>query len=217
MELPFTSTDFFDVLADYNLALWPAAATLWFVSVVLLAASLGGRGPRQRTLSGLLAVHWVWSALAYHVAFFTTINPAAWLFAALFLVQGALFVWFGVVRGELHFSTSRSVTHGLAGALVVYALLYPVINVLEGLQFPRMPTFGLPCPTTLLTLGLLMTVRHLPWALAVIPIGWAVVGGSAAVLFGVRADLALFVGAGLLLGTMVLNGLHPSPKRVMGR
>ena len=62
-----------------------------------------------------------------------------------------------------------------------------------------------------------MTVRPLPWPLAVIPIGWSVVGGSAAILFGVRADLALFVGAGLLLGTMVRSGLHPSPKRVMGR
>jgi uncharacterized membrane protein YphA (DoxX/SURF4 family) len=99
---------------------------------------------------------------------------------------------------------------------VVYGLLYPVINIFEGLQFPRMPTFGLPCPTTLLTVGLLMTVRRLPSALAVIPVGWSVVGGSAAVLFGVRADLALFVGAAFLVGTLVFRGVGFSPKRVTG-
>ena len=43
--------------------------------------------------------HWAWSALAYHAAFFTRINPAAWLFAALFLVQATAFFWSGVVRG----------------------------------------------------------------------------------------------------------------------
>src|SRR5688572_3985311 len=37
-------------------------------------------------LSALLAWHWAWSAVAYHMAFFTRINPAAWPFAALFLV-----------------------------------------------------------------------------------------------------------------------------------
>jgi hypothetical protein len=36
--------------------------------------------------------------VAYHVAFFTRINPAAWLLAALFLVQAVLFFRVGVVR-----------------------------------------------------------------------------------------------------------------------
>jgi hypothetical protein len=34
-----------------------------------------------------------WSAVAYHIMFFTRINPAAWLFAAIFLLQAAQLRW----------------------------------------------------------------------------------------------------------------------------
>ena len=36
----------------------------------------------------LLATLWIWNAVAYHALLFTRINPAAWLFAALFTMEG---------------------------------------------------------------------------------------------------------------------------------
>jgi hypothetical protein len=66
--------------------------------------------------------------------------------------------------------------------------------------YPRVPTFGVPCPTTILTLGFLLAVRPaLPLMTAAVPILWAVIGGSAAILFGVWADLMMPVAAGALL------------------
>jgi len=70
-----------------------------------------------------------------------------------------------------------------------------------------MATFGVPCPTTLLTLGLLLIAEPSSWALAAIPIAWALVGGSAALLLGVKADLMLFVAAALLVGRLATNGV----------
>lgn len=202
MHLPFTSSEFLDVFGAYNSALWPAALALWLGSFGLLIGALRAGERRHRMLAALLAVHWSWSALAYHAAFFTRINPAAWLFAGLFLIQAVLFARGAAVPGRLRFSIGRSPRHILAGSLVVFSLLYPVINVAQGFRFPRLATFGVPCPTTILTLGLLLAAEPPSWSLSAIPIVWALVGGSAALLLGVHADLMLFVAAALLIGRL---------------
>jgi hypothetical protein len=82
--------------------------------------------------------------------------------------------------------------------LVAYSLLYPAINAVEHGSIQRIPTFGLPCPTTIFTVGLLLQTATRSRRLAIIPIIWSFVGGSAAFALGVSADYALPV-AGLLL------------------
>ena len=205
MDLPFTSDQFFDVLGNYNRSLWPVAIALWIyaVSAVGLLAARSDR--RNRFLVAMLAVQWAWAGVAYHAWFFTAINPAAWLFAALFIVEGGLLVWFGVVHDRLRFSPTGSVRHAVAWTLIVYALVYPVLAQAEGHAFPRVPTFGVPCPTTILTVGLFLAAdAPVPTAVALIPVGWALVGGSAAVLLGVRTDFMLWAAA------IALVGLRPS-------
>jgi hypothetical protein len=61
-----------------------------------------------------------------------------------------------------------------------------------------MPVFAVPCPTTLFTAGLLLNSAGLPRLASVIPLLWAILGGSAASALGIRADLALVVAAVLL-------------------
>ena len=64
-----------------------------------------------------------------------------------------------------------------------------------------MPTFGVPCPTTLLTLGILSIANGRGSGLLLaIPVLWAAIGGSAAFLLGVPQDLGLIVAALLVLG-----------------
>ena len=200
MRLPFTRADFLDVFAAYNSTLWPAVVALWIATVVVLVL-LPREHQASRPLSALLAVHWAWSAIAYHLAFFARINPGARLFAGLFLLQAVLFTWFGVVRTRLTFSWGRSPRHVIATSLYLYALAYPVLSLLLGHDWPRAPTFGVPCPTTILTIGLLLAVEPpLSRWLAVIPVTWALIGGSAAFVLGVRTDLMLLpAGAGLAL------------------
>lgn len=197
MRLPFSREAFFDVLAAYNGALWPAVIVLWGLSV--LAAVLLWRGRTlDRWISGLLAVHWAWSAIAYHLVFFTRINPAAWLFAAMFLLEAVLFFWWGVVRGGLSYRMSGTTWASVGWLLVVYALCYPAINVAEHGNVLSIPTFGLPCPTTIFTAGLLLGAPRSK-RLAVVPVIWSVIGGSASFLFGVSADYALPVAGALLV------------------
>lgn len=202
--LPFTPDQFFDVFGAYNHLLWPFALGLWLyalIGFVLLARSRAGCG---RFIATMLAVQWAWAGLSYHAVFFTSINPAAWLFAGSFVLQSALLLWFGVLRDRLQFSRWGSVRHVVAWMLLVYSLLYPLIVLVEGHTFPDAPTFGLPCPTTLLTVGFLFAAApSWPRLVAVIPVLWAFVAGSAASLLGVRADLMLWV-AGTALSLYVL-------------
>jgi hypothetical protein len=125
------------------------------------------------------------------------------LFAGLFIAQAILFAWWGPA---LEFSRRRSIGHTISWVLIAYALLYPAVAWAGGLVYPRLPTFGVPCPTTILTAGLLLAAdRPLPVVLSVIPIAWTVVGGSAAFLLGIPADLALLVAGCCLVGSVVHN------------
>ena len=142
---------------------------------------------------------WTWLALAYPLAFFWSINPAAPFFAAVSLASALAFAWQGGIRGTLQFRQGLS-TRSVAGlTLIVFALLvYPAIGTYIGHRYPASPTFGLPCPTTLFTFGLLlMAAPDLPKVVVLAPLAWALIGSTAALALGVTEDLALVVVAAL--------------------
>ena len=208
MQLPFTSEQFFDLFVAYNETLWPAVVALWTASAVTVAVRLTARHPHDRWVSALLVGHWAWSALAYHVVFFTRINPAAWFFAALFLGQAVLFFRGGVVQRRLSFAPWGNAWAPLAWGLIAYSLAYPAINALDHRSLLRIPTFGLPCPTTIFTAGVLMLATPRCWSLSVVPVIWSAVGGSAAFLLGVYADAALPI-AGVALAVFSVRRITP--------
>ncbi len=195
MRLPFTHEQFLDVFGAYNAALWPWAALLWLVSLAALILLAAGRlGPKAAGV--LLVAHWAWAGIAYHLDYFAAVNPAARLFGLLFLAQALLFLWFGVFRSDLQVSWGRRTHQILSAAFCVYALAYPLLAIASGMRWPRMPSFGVPCPTTLLTVGLLLALEpRRSRGLAVIPFLWCLIGGSAALLLGVLPDLALLAAA----------------------
>src|SRR5689334_21794259 len=122
MNLPFTHDQFFDVLAAYNELLWPFALALWVYALAAAVLMVRGHKP-SRFVATMLAIQWAWAGVAYHAAFFAAINPAAWLFAVLFVVEAGLLFWFGVVRQDLRFSPSGSPRHFVAWTLIAYSLL----------------------------------------------------------------------------------------------
>jgi hypothetical protein len=212
MQLPFTREQFFDLFVAYNQTLWPVVVALWTASALIAALRLSRRHRHDRLVSALLAGHWVWSAVAYHVAFFTRINSAAWLFAALFLVQAVLFFRVGVVQRRLSFAPWGNAWAPLAWGLIVYSLAYPAINAIDHRSLARIPTFGLPCPTTIFTAGVLMLATPRCWSLSVVPMIWSAIGGSAAFLLGVRADVALPI-AGIALAIFSVRKTTPEQLR----
>lgn len=205
MELPFSHEDFLGVFGAYNSALWPAVVLLWIASVALAWRWMRDEGGAGKPMFGLLAVHWAWSGAIYHWLFFQKINPAAALFGALFVLQAMLLTWLAVTS-RARFAVRRNLRGVLGGYLVGYGLAYPLVGLAVGLQYPRLPLFAVPCPTTLFTAGVLLTSVGAPRFVNVVPLLWALVGSSAAIVLGIHADFPLLLVA-LLLG---LETLAPS-------
>jgi hypothetical protein len=200
MQLPFSHDQFLEVFASCNRALWPVALALWLATAAMFVQLVRRHSVGAAWVAGLLAAHWAWAGLAYHLAFFRAINPAAVVFAALFVMEAVLFMWRGVARGRLVLTIDSSWWSSIGVVLVAYSLAYPFVHLMFGLSYPRIPTFGVPCPTGILTAGclILTPAREARW-LAPIPLIWAVVGGSAAFVLGIRADVVLAAAGALLL------------------
>lgn len=210
MTLPFTTVEFFQVFTAYNQAVWPLQALLTLLAVLLSGVALFA--PRQggRIVALGLALLWAWLAVGYHLAFFHAINPAAPLFAALSLFAAGAFAWQGLRRQALRFRRGMDARKLLGLFVVAFALIgYPLIGALVGHRYPSAPTFGVPCPTTIFTFGILLMARPpLPRVVLVAPMLWAAIGAVAAFSLGVLQDLSLL--AMLLLGGYMLLGNRPA-------
>jgi len=199
MQLPFTREQFFEVFRAYNLAVWPAQVVLLASALLVVALVARPRPASGAIVSGVLAGQWAWLGAVYHLLFFTAINKLAYAFGALSLLGAALLFWHGVVRRRLEFRLSAHPFGLLGGALVLFALVvYPAWTSLSGHHYPAFPTFGLPCPTTMFTMGMLaLLTPPFPRAPLVVPLLWCIVGAQAAFLLGVHADLGLIAAAAL--------------------
>ena len=207
MELPFTIEQFFEVFRKYNNAIFPLQIIFYLVALFSVYLVVNPNRTSNKIIAAILSFFWLWMGVAYHILFFSDINQAAYLFGLAFSMQSILFFIYGIVQTRLSF-TLRPGIYGITGiGLIVYALVvYPILGFVFDHRFPLSPTFGLPCPTTIFTFGLLLlTNKNVPVTILVIPLVWSVIGLSASLQLGVIEDMGLPV-AGLLTVMMLLLG-----------
>jgi len=210
VTLPFSEQQFFDVFGRYNTRVWPVVLLLWIATVWFVVQLVRGRS-RPVGLALLLAFHWAWSGVVYHASFFAAVNPGAWLFAGLFTIESAIFIWLAGTR-RIAFVWGQTARHRFGAALIVYSLVYPFLVLASGHEYPRAPLFAVPCPTTLLTCGVLLTaVPRVPVVASVVPVGWTVIAGSAAVLLDVTPDAVLFIAGAAVVITATAQRRRASP------
>ncbi len=206
--LPFTREQFLGVFATCNDAIWPLQIAAYLLGVVVVALLLRPSRSSDRIIAGILATMWIWTGVVYHGLFFAPINTAAYLFGALFLLQGGFLAYAGVRRHRLRFGFQSGPAAWVGAAFMVYAaVLYPLIGMATGHAYPEMPMFGVtPCPVTIFTFGLLLlTTQRLPGWLLVIPLVWSLIGGSAAIVLGVTQDWLLLVSGLIAIPLIVLR------------
>jgi hypothetical protein len=195
MRPPFSVHEFFAVFARYNEAVWPMQLVLLLLALLTVTLVYSRGRLRSRAINLITGFFWIWMAVAYHLAHFAIINPAARMFAALFLVQAALLIGLGVIGSGLEYERPRGLRGIAGGVLVAYGLFaYPLIGVFSEHGYLSSPTFGVPCPTTIFALGMFCFLRQ-PFHRAVlaVPVVWAMVGSSAAFFLRVPQDFGLLV------------------------
>lgn len=198
MNFPFTSEQFFRVFEQYNEAVWPAQVVLYIAAASAFYLILRPCENSNKVVSGILALFWLWMGIIYHWLFFASINPAARLFGILFVLQGLIFIYEGIIRNNLTFSFSKGWRSATGILLMLFGpLIYPILGYFLGHTYPSSPTFGLPCPTTIFTIGALLLANRPPRYVAIIPVLWSAIGFSAAISLGVKEDISLLI-AGLI-------------------
>jgi hypothetical protein len=207
--LPFTLQEFVDVFAVYNLAVWPAILVAYVLGTLTIISVLRPSVLHSRFVAVVLAAMWAWSGIAYHWLYFGTINQAALLFGAAFVGQSIIFLrtaW----RGEFLLSF-RPNASGLIGISMIFyaALIYPVLGLIAGHHLTELPMFGVtPCPVAIFTFGcILQTEKPVSWRILAIPLLWALIGGSAALLLGIWQDWMLLLSGALVIFLLRRSGL----------
>ncbi len=193
--MPFTKDQFLNIFQQYNLTVWPMQVLLVLLGLTAVYFTAVRHKPSNTIISIVLCFLWLWIGVVYHFLFFRTINPAAVLFAALFVLQGLLFAFSGIIRKSLSFEF-RLDGYGITGSvLLIYALIiYPILGHFQGHGYPQSPTFGLPCPTTIFTFALLLWAdRRVPVYILVVPFLWSLLGSSAALSLGILEDVGLLI------------------------
>jgi hypothetical protein len=205
MKLPFTLDQFLDVFRQYNRSVWPMQIILILLALVAVYFSLRKKTYSNKIIVSILAFFWLWMGIIYHFQFFSSINKAAILFGSLFIVQSLVFLYFGVIKNKLNFKLRTDVFGAMGIVLIVFALLiYPLLGYRLGHVYPSSPTFGLPCPTTIFTLGILLfSAIRIPPVIVIIPFLWTLIGFSAAFSLGMEEDTSLLI-AGLLFVVMII-------------
>jgi hypothetical protein len=143
--------------------------------------------------------------IIYHLLHFFSINKAAIVFGSFFIIEAFLLFYFGIIKDKLRlqFSLNR---YGVTGmGLIMFALVvYPLLGHWFGHVYPASPTFGLPCPTTIFTFGILLfSYSRIPFIVIIIPATWSIIGFSAAVSLGMKEDTGLLI-AGFVCTIMVI-------------
>lgn len=203
MNLPFTIDQFMGVFETYNRAVWPAQIVAYILGITAVFFSLRQTRHSGRIISGILALSWLWIGIVYHLMFFAAINPAARLFGVLFIAQGLLIFWSGVIRSRLSFSFRSTVFHWTGALFILYAMvIYPILGIIQGHGYPCSPSFGItPCPGTIFTFGLFLWTAP-PIYLLIIPFLWSIIGTFAAVTLSIREDFGLLFAG--VVGTVLL-------------
>ena len=204
MKLPFSADQFFGVFHDYNETVWPVQVILLGIAIVIPTLVIL-RYKWSDTIAGIiLTALWLWMGIVYHLLYFVNINPAAKIFGVFFIAQGLIFCYTMVLNRKIHLVFQPGLRTGIGSFFILFALLiYPLLGAMFGHVYPDSPTFGLPCPTTIFTFGVLLwSEKRIPIYIILIPLLWSVIGFTASFTMGIWED------TGLLVSGLIFIGFH---------
>jgi hypothetical protein len=195
MQLPFSLTGFLNVFKDYNQTIFPLQIVFYLIAFLSAYLLLTGNKNLNKIISIVLSFLWLWMGIVYHIIFFSTINEAAYIFGSFFIIQGIMFAGCGLIRKKISFEYRKNTYNYVGLIFLLYALIiYPVLGTMLGHSYPYSPTFGLPCPTTIFTFGILLfTNEKMPVHLLIIPLLWSIIGFTAALNLTMYEDIGLLI------------------------
>ncbi len=211
--LPYTAEALFALFDEYNRAIRPVPALALFFSAAALTLAVRARMDRSRIILAILAAGWLWTGAVYHLMFFTGLNFAAPVYGAVFILQGLLLIWTGIVRRRISIRFDRGIAASTGvGIAVISAAILPILDWQTGAGWTD-ARFALIAPgaTAGFTIGLLMlSDDRTPVHLVAIPILWTFVSGLHAWLLDIPQDYLPIV-IGIAAAFQALKSMRRRP------
>lgn len=179
--LLFSARTYYRLFELYNRAIWPAQILALLLGLVILWQLHRASAQQGSVVTVILAAGWLWTAWAYLLEHYDTINWAARYFAIGFVIEALLLIWASSRRGRPSFQPYRNWIGRAGMGLFLFALVgQPLIGPLVGRDWKQIEIFGAtPDPTVLATLGILLTTEGGPhWRLMIIPLIWCALSGA---------------------------------------
>ncbi|CAG0944856.1 hypothetical protein ANRL1_01983 [Anaerolineae bacterium] len=155
----------------------------------------------DRLIAAILAFFWLWIGLRFWLPFSVS-TPTFYAIAALFIIQGSLFL-VEAVKPSMAYRIGTDVYSLTGVVLILYAMVgFPIGAYLVGHIYPQMGMVGMfPCPTVLFTCGLLLCANSkVQKYMLIIPLLW----GFAGVYW---TTVGLVEGAGVVVGAVVATAM----------
>jgi hypothetical protein len=193
--IPFTAEVLFSLYGRYNTVIGVMPVVGYALCIMALLMVFRPFAGSDRVISATFAAMFIWVGAVFHFGHMAPLNWGAWVFGAFFIVEGVLFAWLGGVRERLIYRPRPGLAGAAGFALLVFALAYPVLDVLLGHRWPQLQLPGtLPAPTVLATMAfLLMAPSRTALGLSIIPLLWALIDGAAAAFLGIWQDVAMAI------------------------
>ena len=197
MNVPFSTEQFLSIFEKYNFFVFPFQFLIFIAGLIVLLL-IRSEGSRKNLLINYFMVFlWLWNGIIYHILFFSEINPAAYGFGALFIIQSVLFIHAGILKKNTGYEFSGGVNGFIGYFVMVFGLVvYPLLGYFILDDAGKVISLGLPCPSVIFTFGLfILSTGRFPKYLLIIPSIWAVIGFTAVMNFGIYQDVSLLLSA----------------------
>jgi hypothetical protein len=186
----------------YNPSIWPMQVVVYVLALAAVFLAVKKTKSSDRIITVVLAFFWLWNGIMFFLPIGGN-SPLWYVFAALFIIQGILFL-VGAVKPNVSYHIGTDI-YSLTGiVLILYGLIgSPLVGSLVGHLYPQMAFLGLfPCPTLPFTFGLLLcTDSKIPKYLIVVPFVWGLMGVMT-ISIGMMEDVVMLLGA--LLATAMI-------------
>ena len=201
----FNLEEFLNILGSYNLKIWPLQIIVFLFGLVAVVFAFRKTKSSGKVILAILSLLWLWNGAVFCLLFWSTIYKLAYIFAALFVIQGALLI-LALLRSDIVISFHPDWKSVIGIILIIYSMAgYQIFGYFLGHIYPNFFAFGLvPCPTTIFTIGLfMMTYGKIPGYYLIIPVIVST-GGFMVIPMGILEDIGLIL-AGIFGIVLILR------------
>ncbi|MBN2364545.1 MAG: hypothetical protein JXL67_00150 [Calditrichaeota bacterium] len=199
----FSIEDFFLVLQNYNLDIWPVQIFAYVLIALVLYFLLKKSKYSGIIILAVLSLFWLMNGIIFGFIYWSSSHIFGYVFGFFCTIQGILFLY-SIMKSDIRVGSPDRIYQFIGILFILYAILgYQVLGYYLGHVYPKFFPAGLvPCPTTILTFGIfLMLNSRISITYFIIPLIISL-GGFLAAYNGIYEDMGLILTG--IIGTILI-------------